>query len=312
MISSFANCHDGTSSLANTLKVEESFNDIDPFGNLCNSNCPNGHKDVFLIVTPKEFYDGSVGGTMQRIEAEYRSTHEVFDKKMAVVVDSSESLRNAILHINSECYSIKKLRISSHGNNGYVSLGKMGIDVRNVDKLNGLSCAFSDNAEIYLDGCRIGRDTEGEDFIEEFGKRLLFLRGGSIEAANQYTSTFNAPFGTYLPRFSLDGRWKKFHFKRGEGTIENKGDTLNIDERIAIIGGRINEIKELQKRGLDKRTFLPSWAVSAYKQLTIAINILDEAKSKGGLDKLDNGTRLYLSQLIYAGTIQLERIKDAM
>jgi len=108
--------------------------------------------------------------------------------------DLSE-LRREVQQIADGCARIKYLGIISHGNVGYLQIGRDGVTVRGMDAAfgYGFGCAMSPNASVEIAGCNIGRGCSGAEFMSAAATRLL-PEGGRI-IASQYYVFGNAFFG---------------------------------------------------------------------------------------------------------------------
>lgn len=305
-------CAGNSSSIDRLYNIADEIREIDPYGNACNSNCPDGYKELALHAQAKSFESGETRDLIFLIENDYRFESEEFPNKKHSTIDSIQSLRATILHLNSECYKIKKLVIQSHGDAGHIHLQDKnpGITSMNLDELNGLSCAFAKDAEIIFEGCSIGNGIVGEDFLRGFGRRLLWENGGSVTAANYYTTTFPAPFSTWLPRFSLDGKTRTYTIKP-RGINERISDSFtSIKDRKEFIDEWIKKYNELIPTTKDKN-YLKSLNVGL-TEFKRAREVLEKAEIVGGLSKLPENEREYLDKVILNGIWIYDSIEGKM
>lgn len=297
-IFSDTNCDNTKSSLDSIINSTNDLKSIDPFGNLCNSNCPNGYQDIFLMASAKGFYNGGYKDTMALLEEDYRLLSSKFKINKKIIFESPSDLKNLIIDLNRECYHIKKLNIVSHGNKGTIfGNDNSRISITNVHKLNGISCAFSEGAEIILEGCSIANDVHGEQFVKELGKRLLYLNGGTIKAANGKTLAVLAPFASFSPRFSTDFKWKTYAVESGTGTIH--GNSLLSDDPQEIVEFAEKKIDELEGlRDKMKGSELDGDLKETLRLFQITKEFIKENLKENKLSKED---RLHVDNLIYFG-----------
>lgn len=278
-----------------------------PFGNLCAFRCESGYKNISLYASVSDFYNKGARNTVLRSEAEARVMEESSEIKRAFTFNSVQSLRDAILHLNSQCYRIKKMIVASHGDKGYVHIDeKSELSVYNVNELNGISCAFASDAEIIFTGCSVGNGLLGEGFVNEFGKRVLWERGGTVEAANFYTSTLPSLFGKWLPRVSLDGKTRVFTFdaKTKKGKMSDGFVPLNQQKLMAI--ERMKKIGKMREECKDQDEVLEK----AYNSYWDALIFLQDAEWRGNMEDRSHEDKLELARHLRDGDLYLNKAES--
>ena len=100
---------------------------------------------------------------------------------------SVAEFRREVQRLADRCERIAYLGIISHGNAGYLQIGRDGVTGRNMEDAfgRGLGCVMAPDASVEIAGCNIGRGCSGAGFMLA-AARLLLLRGGTITAPDSY------------------------------------------------------------------------------------------------------------------------------
>lgn len=119
-----------------------------------------------------------------------RRYHELTGRSVRVVTQYPANLaefRTEIQRLADSCARIEALGIMSHGNVGYLQIGRDGVSERNIEDAfgRGLGCAISANATVEISGCNVGRGHRGADFMLAAATRLL-PKGGTLFAPQYY------------------------------------------------------------------------------------------------------------------------------
>jgi hypothetical protein len=166
-------------------------------------------------------YDPGFEGYAKRSQSEWGGSSDIFS------VGGLNDLKTAI-----DSYSnIKFLEIILHGKPGWIDFADKGTMKGEVLGTFASGTAFLQReARVFFGSCSIGLGIEGENFMDELGKRLLTGKGGIIGASTVDNQVYYPKFrfGRGLQFTSDDGRLKVYRYntngiRSGYMIVDSKG-----------------------------------------------------------------------------------------
>ena len=135
----------------------------------------NAHRLLFVYDT----YDSD-----NKSQAEDRFSDD--DDVWAIGADSRESVQRQLDWCVRQKMTFESALFQTHGMPGNIRFGDSYIGANNVDdpqarfslSSRGYHSLFPDRGKIYFDGCNVGADDSGTNFLTNFGQVFLKNRGG--------------------------------------------------------------------------------------------------------------------------------------